>query len=267
LIVVLRILKRLWVRLGSVVSETYLLTKYRMKKSLRSWTKLSNTYHGSKVVLFETDKSLGLNPWVFHNENWVRVIHRREHRRIVAAGKPLEVVDNLQKPTKEVTFLEDGTIQFNGKAETKDEWFYLYLDSEKHRWYNYSWQVRIRRDSYFREFQLGFRYQDFYNRYRYRIENDYIYFDKVVRGKFLNHFGSSPFHMVLGVWYDVRIDIYENNFKCYVNGILMLDDIDFDNSFPFGSIALILWENDGVTDIKASVGPMSICELELDGKV
>ena len=62
-----------------------------------------------------------------------------------------------------------------------------------------------------------------------------------------------------GLWYG--IDIYENNFKCYVDGTLMLDDHDFDNNFPVGSVAVILWEKDGATDIKAAIGPMSVYRL------
>jgi hypothetical protein len=132
------------------------------------------------------------------------------------------------------------------------------LDPQKHAWDNYSWRFRVRRDSYFRELQFGFRYQDFYNRYRYRLEDDHIYFDKVIRGGFLNAFSAVPFRMELGVWYDVRIDAFANRFRFFVDGVLMLDDFDFQNSFPVGPIAVILWESNGATDIVASVGPMEV---------
>ncbi|UCG57800.1 MAG: hypothetical protein JSU70_23410 [Phycisphaerales bacterium] len=257
----LRALNRLRRRLGYSVSMEYLLAKYKIKKALRSRNGLPERCRVPDEILFETNGSLGLGQWIFHDENWVRVTNRRKHRRIVAAGKPLDVVDNVQEQTEEVKFLEDGTICFDGKAKTNDEWIYMYLDPEKYPWHNYSWNFRIRRDTYFKEFQFGFRYQDFYNRYRYRFENDHIYFDKVIKGRFWNYFGTAPFHMDLGVWYDVRIDIYENNFRCYVDGKLMLDDYDFDNNFPVGSIAVILWEKDGATDIRAAVGPMSIRRL------
>jgi len=217
-------------------------------------------YHLSDL-LFETDKTHGLNPWVFHDENWVRVIHCHEHGRMLADGLELKIVDNFQDFTEEVSFSEDGTINFIGKAETENEWLYLFLDPETFNWSNYSWQVRIRRDTYFREFQFAFRYQGFDNRYRYRFENDCIYFDKVINFKFYNGFGKVPFHMKLGVWYDIRIDVYENNFKCYVNEVLMMNDFDFSKNFSTGSIAIILWEDNGVTDIRAAVGQMSVREL------
>ena len=253
-----KILTRLnskWVRLH----RSLVLRLYRIRK-------LASIKRGSarpvvSETLFDSSHSSGKDMWVFHDEHWVRVIHRFEHRPIVAAGNPLEVVDNMQEPTEEVTFLKDGTIHFDVKTETKDEWAYLYLDPEKNAWADYRWKLRIRRDSQFREFQLGFRYQDFYNRYRYRFEDDHIYFDKVVKGRFYNEFGSVPFHMELGVWYDVEIHVYKNNFKCYVNDSLFLNDFDFSMNFQLGSIAIILWEKNGVTDIKAAVGPIRVSRL------
>jgi hypothetical protein len=235
--------------------------EYRVRSYAHKRSGRLREYDVSDEVLFETSRPSSLREWIFHDEDWIRVRRRWEHRRLVAEGRALDVVDNVQEPTDEVTFLEDGTIHFDGKAKTNDEWIYLYLDPGKYSWDNYSCNFRIRRDTYFKELQLGFRYQDFYNRYRYRFENDHIYFDKVIKGRFRNYFGSVPFHMDLGVWYDVRIDIYGNNFKCYVDGTLMLDDHDFDNNFPIGSVAVILWEKDGATDIKAAIGPMSIRRL------
>lgn len=231
---------------------------YKLMKLVRKT--LSGKYYTSNL-LFETDRSLGLNQWVFHNEHWVRVIHRFEHRKRLAEGLCLDVIDDQQYITEEVSSLKDGTMKFDGKTETNDEWIYLFLDPVKYQWDNYSWRFSICRRTYFKEFQFGFRYQDFYNRYRYRLQDGHIYFDKVVNGKFYNAFGVAPFHMDLGVWYDISIDVYKNNFRFYVNGVLMLSDFDFVKNFAKGSIAIILWENDGMTDIKASVGPMSVHKL------
>ena len=242
------------------LKTNFVLVKYGIRKALLRRCR----YHGqlkTSGLLFTTTDHRSAKQWVFHDESWVRVIHRREHRRIVAAGLRLSVVDNFQGPADELSFAEDGTIYFKGRAKTSDEWIYLYLDPEQYAWDNYSWQFRMRRDTAFKEFQLGFRYQDFYNRYRYRFENDHIYFDKVVRARFFNAFGAVPFRMTLGAWYDVRIDVFKNNFRCYVDGVLMLDDYDFQNCFHIGSIAIILWEPNGITDIRAAVGPISVHNL------
>lgn len=214
--------------------------------------------------LFETHQSHGSSPWIFHDENWIRVTQLHEHRRILKDGLELNIVDNYQNLTEEVSFSEDGTINFIGKTETRNEWLYLFLDPVIFNWSNYSWQFRIRRDTYFREFQFAFRYQGFANRYRYRFENDCIYFDKVIDLKFYNGVGKVPFHMELGVWYDIRIDVYEDNFRFYVNGVLMMNDFDFARNFSTGSIATILWEDNGITDIRAAVGPMSVRKLDAE---
>ncbi len=209
-------------------------------------------------LLFDSESA----EWIFHDENWSRVKDRFEHRRLVAKGIIPDVIDDTHQLTHEMIVTEDGSMIFNGKATTNDEWFYLYLDPKKYEWSNYSWQFNIRRDTDFKELQFGIRYRDFYNRYRYRFENNRLYFDKVVRGEFLNGFNVVPFRMELGTWYAIRIDAYYNTFRLYVDGVLVSNDHDFDGYFPIGSIAIILWENDGKTDIKASLGAMSITEIQ-----
>ncbi len=239
----------------------YLIGRYRFRKLTRSRNKSTQEYKASKF-LFETDRTLGSRQWIFHDEDWIRVRGRSQHRRLVVRGLPLNVIDNLQEPTKEAEFLPDGRICFNGRTETDDEWIILYLDPQKYDWGNFSWNFSVRRDTRFRELQFAFRYRDFYNRYRFRFEDDYIYFDKHLRGIFYSGFNAVPFRMDLGVSYNVRIDVYGNNFRCYVNDALMMDEFDFDNELPRGSIAIIFWEKDGVTDIKGSITPMYVRELK-----
>ena len=233
---------------------------YNIKRLLATRKMHSDSYDVSDL-LFDSSRYSGPDEWIFHDENWIRVRYRWEHRRMVAAGVQPEVTDNRQEPTSEGEFSQDGTIRFLGKTKTDDDWLYLYLDPEKYAWDDYCWKLRDRRETRFREFQLGFRYQDFYNRYRYRFEKDHVYFDKVVKGRFHNEFGSAPFRMELGVWYDVEIHAYKNRFKCYINGSVVLDDFDFDENFRSGSIAIILWEKNGVTDIRAAVGPIGVYRL------
>lgn len=219
----------------------------------------SPTQYVPSNLLFETDRSLGLSQWIFHDENWIRIKRFYEYQPLVNAGFQPKVVDNHQKPTNEVSFLKDGTIVFNEKTTNDYEWLYLFLDPEKYQWDNFSWKFSIRRDTYFRELQFAFRYQDLYNRYRCRFENNHIYFDKIINCKFYNEIGSVLFPMDLGVWYDVRIDIHENYFGCYVDDMLKIEN--FDKDLINGSIAIILWEDNGKTDIKAAVGPMTVHKL------
>lgn len=212
-------------------------------------------------LLFQSGRPFDLAKWIFHDENWIRVQHRKEHRPLVAAGVPLNVTDNLQEPTSEVTLSVAGDLSIDARA-TSDKWIYLYLEPQSYLWNDYSWSFTVSRHTYFRELQFGFRYQDFYNRYRYRFEADHIFFDKVVQGRFYNALSSVPFRMELGIPYSVRIDAFGSRFRCYVNGVLMSKDYDLDDRFPRGSIALILWEDNGQTDIRASVGSMSVHRLE-----
>ncbi len=157
----------------------------------------------------------------------------------------------------ELTFA-DGVMHFEVKAATADEWAYLYLDPQKYNWTNYSWQMKFRRMTSFQEYAFNFRYLDFDNRYRYRFEDDLLFFDSKIRGKWACH-GRVPFPMAMGAWYDLRIDTRGDLHRCYVNGMLMMENRQ--GAIPRGSISIILWEIDNVTDCVAEVGPSIVRKL------
>lgn len=245
-------------RVSRSATRRWRMLKYKMLRPIGNL--LAHKYNRGDL-LFETGRPFDVGQWIFHDENWIRVQCRREHRALLTSGMPLNVTDNWQDPTSEVTASTTGDLNIDAQA-TCDKWIYLYLDPQRCLWDDYSWSFTACRHTCFRELQFGFRYQDFYNRYRYRFEADHIFFDKVVKGQFHNALNSAPFRMELGVSYDVRIDACRNHFRCYVNGVLMCKDYDFDDEFPSGSIALILWEDDGTTDIRVTIGPISVYRLE-----
>lgn len=159
---------------------------------------------------------------------------------------------------KDLTFTK-AHILFKTLAETKDEWDYIYLDTNKYEWKNYSWHFKMIRLTEFREFAFNFRNQDFDNRYRYRFEENKIFFDKKVDGIWTNNIASTPFKMNLSQPYQVKIDSYESLFRCWVDGKLMLENVDTD--IAKGSISIILWEDNGKTDINAAVYDNRVVEL------
>jgi len=151
-------------------------------------------------------------------------------------------------------------IVFNVTAETKDEWVYLFLDPQEYDWKNMSWEFSITRRTKFREFAFNYRYRDYDNRYRYRFEDDRIFFDKKASGVWFNNIASTPFPMEMNRQYLVRIDAYSSLFRCYVDKKLMLENVDTD--IESGSISLILWEDDGKTNISAEVEKIVVYGLE-----
>ena len=143
-------------------------------------------------------------------------------------------------------------------ANTADEWAYIYLDPQKYNWDNYTWQMKFRRMTPFQEYAFNFRYVDFDNRYRYRFEDDLLFFDSKISGKWACH-GRMPFPMAMGAWYDLRIDTRGDQHRCYVNGMLLMENKQ--GAIPRGSISIILWEIDNKTDCIADVGPMLVKRL------
>lgn len=202
---------------------------------------------------------------------WMQYVHKPSERIVFL---PLNLVESkvlfndtngkewlLMTPyqdKKDLTFTQ-AHILFKTLAQTKDEWDYIYLDTSKYQWKNYSWHFNMIRFTGFREFAFNFRNQDFDNRYRYRFEEDKIFFDKKVKGMWINNIASTPFQMNLKQSYQVKIDSYESLFRCWVDGKLMLENVDTD--IKKGSISIILWEDNGKTDIDASVYNNRVYEL------
>src|SRR6202522_4027182 len=182
-------------------------------------------------ILFQTDSERSAEQWTHHCE--------------------------YQDPS-ELTF-DNDTMRFSVKAHTCDEWAYVYLDPKHYEWTNYSWQTRFRRLTAFQEYAFNFRYLDFDNRYRYRFEDDLLFFDSKIRGKWKAH-ARMPFPMALTAWYDLRIDAKKDRYRCYVNGMLMMENRNA--AIQRGSISIILWEIDQKTDAIAEVGPSVVRRLQ-----
>jgi hypothetical protein len=237
--------------------------RIHMYRTYKLWKKISSSkkYHISQL-LFDNSKIDHREQWIIHDERWERIIHRFEDRKRLMKNLPVERNDSPQELTDEVVFLEDGTIEFDGKTETENKWFYLYLDPERFQWENYRITFQFKRDTDFRELQFGFRYQDFYNRYRYRFERNRIFFDKVIKGRFCNGLSVTSFPMQLGRFYRIALEVFDNCFKCFVDDTLMSTDYDFSRDFPQGSMALILWENDSRTDIAGTLNSLRVHKLE-----
>lgn len=210
-------------------------------------------------VLFPSREGAG--EWVYHDEEWVRVLGRFEHRQLLQEGRALVVRDNHQKPTGEVVLGSDGSVEADVAARTQQEWVWLHLDPAEHSWRDVRWEFTVRRDTNFRELQFGFRYVDFYNRYRFRHEDGHLHFDIVVNGRFENSVTRVPFEMTLGRDYRWVIGVQDNRFVLWIDDELLMDEVDGRRLFPRGSIAVILWENDGQTPIRASVREMRVIEL------
>jgi hypothetical protein len=68
------------------------------------------------------------------------------------------------------------------------------------------------------------------------------------------------FPITLAAWYYLRIDAKSDHHRCYVNGILMMENRE--PSISAGSISVILWEIDQVTDAVAEVGPCTVRRLQ-----
>ena len=233
------------------VGYSLIRTIGRMLYSTRGWKQ------GATLYPLELE-SCG---WVFHDERWNRVIHRHEHRRALSQERSLTVLDHPQEFSSALCWDGCEKLSVNVPDGQPDRWVYLYLDPIQHKWRNFRWELAVARDSDFRELQFGFRYADFYNRYRFRHEDDHWFFDIVSNGKFYNSIGWRYSPMKLGREYHVVIQAVNNRFSLTVDGVVLLDEFDFANLFPHGSAAIILWEDHSTPRIEARLRNLRVVEL------
>jgi hypothetical protein len=217
-------------------------------------------WHTRGVTLYPRLDSA--SEWTYHDERWVRVVHRWEHRQMLREGRSLVVADNQQTPPAIVGLQDPTVIRADVPADGEERWVCVYLDPVQNQWRNFRWSFTARRDSSFREFQFAFRYVDFYNRYRFRQEDDQLHFDVVQEGVFYNSIAVVPLRMEMGRDYHFDVEVREQRFLLYVDGHLMLDEVDPLDLIRRGSIAVILWENDLETPIKAVLEKIRVEEIE-----
>lgn len=204
-------------------------------------------------------------PWLFYSERHLRVVDRWVHRRMLQEGRSLSLVDEEIRLPDDVSVGKDYVHALT-VVDGGDRWVYFYLDPVSFVWRNFVWRFTVTRGSNFRELQFGFRYRDFYNRYRFRHENDAFHFDIVRNGKFYNEIEKRLFVMEIGREYDFCIRVTGRRFSLFVDGVELVVAVDPEGLFPEGSVAVILWEDDGITPIDTRVSHIQVTELTCDGR-
>jgi hypothetical protein len=189
-------------------------------------------FHGklNSIDLFQPDKH------IFKDETWERVVNRWDDRRRVFWGRRSISEDNACN-NKKVLYRKNNMI-IRSKS-ISDDWIYI---MESRKIFDFKLEFNAVFYSDFKEIQFGFRHIDFYNRYRFRIENGFIHFDIVFRGKFFNSFVKEKFKPKLGLKYKFKLIVNKRSYCFFVNDKLLLA---IKEKFPIlkkGSYAIILWD-------------------------
>lgn len=217
----------------------------------RAFKRAAGAVHGRTVSLDSW------NNWMFHDQTWPRVVSRFRDRILVRQGAAVEADDSAQEAGSRLRIGPANSVTFDAPV-CPQNWLYLNLDPSDHPWVDYRWCFTVRRLTDFRELQFAFRYRDFYNRYRYRFEDGCLHFDIVHRGTFYNSLSRVECQLDVDQWYRVEIEVVGNVFSCRVGGRLVSRDCDPTARFRSGPIAVILWEDDGITPIGAQIRDMSV---------
>lgn len=215
---------------------------------------------------FKTDRQSPLAAWRFLNEDEPRIRDRAIHRKLVGMHCAVRVPEDSSRIPLGVTPGADGDILVHRRTAERDAWVYMYLDPREHSWIDYRWSFGLRMDSPFQELQIAFRYRDFYNRYRFRIESGNASLDVVRNGRFYNRREVAPIDLELGKWNYFQIDVCGKYFVLRVNDTTVLRGCDPAAEFKSGSIGVIFWENAGRCPIRAAIGPSLVEGLSFESK-
>lgn len=184
---------------------------------------------------------------IYKNETWQVVKNRFNDRYLKFFNVPLSTVDTVC--TDDKTVIRGNNMYFNTFG-LLDDWIYFYIMDYSQK--NYELKFNAVFNTEFREIQFGFRYYDFYNRYRFRIENDYLHFDVVHKGQFYNSLQTELFKVTVDKDYEFTIAVKDNKFSFISNGIVIMTITDNLSLFNKGSVALILWDDSGNSNIKCA---------------
>lgn len=252
-------LNKLYSELIKFGKTQYSRTFYVIRRSLTR-VMHNKTYNKKGDILYPCSKN-HKNKWVYHDENWCKVIDRWKHRKEIEKNRSLTLFETQQNPSNRIEWASDRNLTINSDENKADRWVYLHLTVNEHYWRNYKWSFEISRSTDFKELQFGFRYQDFYNRYRFRYQNNAFHYDIVLNGNFYNSISRCPFKIKKGNKYQIDIVVFDNRFILKVNDKVLLDEYDFMNHFSHGPCAIILWEEEREPSIKSEIKNMNVVEL------
>lgn len=201
--------------------------------------------------------------WIYMDQETDLVKNRWKYRLNLKNQESFETksnfIDFVSNDSRNLSFIQDEL--------EKNKWHYLYLDPVVYYWRNFVWSFEYSCESKFHELQFGFRYVDFFNRYRYRIEDDYLHFDIVKNGAFYNSLHKVPLELELNKNYKFEVYVFKNIFKFNINGKTLSEDCDPFSFFSRGTVAIILWENSGDNLINADFKNINVHELVADSFV
>jgi len=237
----------------------YSRTVYIIRRTLTRFITGKNT-NKKGDILYPYSKN-HKDKWVYHDENWCKVIDRWKHREAIEKNRSLTLFETQQNSNNRIKWKGDNNLKIKSDEKKADRWVYLHLTVGEHYWRNYKWSFEISRSTDFKELQFGFRYQGFYNRYRFRYQDSAFHYDIVLNGRFYNSISVCPFKMEKENEYKIDIIIKDNRFILKIDNKVLLDEYDFMNCFSHGPCAIILWEEECYPPIKSEIDNMSVVEL------
>lgn len=254
---VLFIIKRIFksIRIRSRLGFLRLHYKHKKNLNLKKFYK-ENWDYGSSLI---NESNTNIN-WLFHDEEWDHIVNRWNYRDRLMKGEDIELKDVRQAMSHEVVIDKNGIIDIECKSTTNDEWIYLYLDFIENNWINYSVQFSIEFETIFKEFQVDFRHVDLFNRYRYRFQAGKLYFDIIYKGEFISSLSEVDFDLKTKVNYDIEIKIMGDSFQIWIDNCLVSTDFG-GNRIKTGPIAIIFWEDNGISNIEAKMHSFSFKRL------
>ncbi len=218
-------------------TEKKYLSLFKASKELVAYKSIDNLYPDEDFI----------SKLIYKNENWDYVKKRFHNRFLEFYGINSYTIDNVCTDSK--TSRENNDLYFKSTG-LKDDWIYYYQQDYKITNYELAFDATF--NTHFREIQLAFRYRDFYNRYRFRIEAGLLHFDIVNKGQFYNSLYTAPFTINLKKKYHFKIVVKGNKYSFLNDDTVIMTISDDMNIYLSGGVAIILWDDSGNSNIDCS---------------
>jgi hypothetical protein len=191
--------------------------------------------------------------FVYRDETWPRVQNRVEDRLSIFHGKGVASADT--QATSDKLTLHDTYVRFESRG-VPDDWIWIEVADKGLT--DYVWQFDFVAFDKFREIQFAFRYQGFYDRYRFRLDGGLLHFDILYRGMFINSIVTRPFDVEIGRVYNFRIGALSNRYFLEIDNCVQMVVSDPASLYSSGGVAFIFWDATGSADLVGEVRNVAI---------
>lgn len=234
------------------------------KKSAKSFLKVDESFSYSELYNKILDRVMKIeSDFVILDESWAMIRNLHSNCVKVALGNSTitneAAFDNHLIRSDYKSFV--WTLNNLKSPRRKENWVYMFSQNKLDDSFVIKFKTKI--STFFEEYQIAFRFNDIFNRYRFRVvDNKRLVFETIINGIFVNEMISVPFSFDIDVYYDIELIVYGQYFIFSVDGKPVLTVNEINKLIDGGSFAFIFWNQQDDADIDLYLSDVRIYKIK-----